>query len=84
MKGDSAAGLLPADLGGEGPRDGGPGGEGSGGPAGGPGTDETCLAGTGSLVCTDSEGPEDTSRLLTSLDKVPASSHTSFRRCRSS
>ncbi len=54
---------------------------GSRGPAGGPGTRS---AGAGWLVCTGSEGPEDTSWLLTSLDKVPASSHTSFRRCTNS
>ena len=64
-----AAGLLP-------------GAEGSGGPAGGPRTDDPCSAGTGSLLCTACDGPEDTTWLLISLDKVPASSHTSFRRCK--
>ena len=62
-----AAGLLP-------------GAEGSGGLARGPRTDDPCSAGTGSLLCT--EGPEDTTWLLMCLDKVPASSHTSLRRCK--
>ena len=88
VEGELAAGLLPADLGREGLGEGSesmvsePGAEGSGGPARGPRTDDPCSAGTGSLPCTACKGPEDTTWLLVSLDKVPASSHTSFRRCK--
>ena len=80
VKGELAAGLLPADLGGEGLREGGAGGERSGGPAGGPRNDDLCLAGAGWLVCTVCDGPEGTSWLLTGLNEAPTSSHTSFRR----
>jgi len=84
VKGELAAGLLPADLGGEGLREGGAEGERSGGPAGGPRTDDLCLAGAGWLVCTACDGPEGTSWLLTGLNEAPTSSHTSFRRCTNS